>query len=167
MATGQDSLDAPFTLQPDQHVLDATITFTDRLAQVSGSLRRCCRRRVVPDYTVVLFPAEPSLWVPQSRRIQGVRPAADGAYVIRNLPSGNYLLAAVDDVEPGEWFDPAFLQRLVPAAVRITIADSEQKVQDVGSAAASSAREHRANQNEVYSRLLQQPTTFAVRNPQF
>ena len=89
------------------------------------------RGRPSPDYTVVLFPAEPSLWVPQSRRIQGVRPAADGAYVIRNLPAGNYLVAAVDDVEPGEWFDPAFLQRLVPAAVRITIADSEQKVQDV------------------------------------
>jgi hypothetical protein len=130
MATGQDSLDAPFTLQPDQHVLDATITFTDRLAQVSGSLRGAISG-VVPDYTMVLFPVEPSLWAPQSRRIQGVRPAADGAYVIRNLPSGSYFLAAVDDVEPGEWFDPAFLQRLVPTAVRMTIADGEQKVQDV------------------------------------
>jgi uncharacterized protein (DUF2141 family) len=130
MATGQDSLDAPFTMQPDQHVLDATITFTDRLAQVSGRVRDD-GGSAAPDRTVVLFPVELSLWAPQSRRIQGVRPAADGAYVIRNLPAGNYLLAAVDDVEPGEWFDPAFLQRLVPAAVRITIADSEPKVQDV------------------------------------
>jgi uncharacterized protein (DUF2141 family) len=130
MVAGQDSLDAPFTLPPNQHVLDATITFTERLAQVTGTLRHAAGGAAA-DYTVVVFPAEPSLWVPQSRRIQGVRPAADGTYLMRNLPAGNYLLAAVDDVEPGEWFDPAFLQRLGPAAVRITIADSEQKVQDV------------------------------------
>ena len=131
MAGGQDSLDAAFTLLPNQHVLDATITFTDRLAQVSGTMRdgpAGGASRTTPSW---LFPAEPSLWVPQSRRIQGVRPAADGAYLVRNLPSGNYLIAAVTDVEPGEWFDPAFLQRLVPAAVRITIADGEQKMQDV------------------------------------
>jgi uncharacterized protein (DUF2141 family) len=130
MAGGQDSLDAPFTLQPNQHVLDATITFTDRLAQVSGSLRGA-DGTTVPDYTVVVFPAEPSLWIPQSRRLQGVRPAADATYLVRNLPAGDYLIATVNDVEPGEWFDPAFLQRLVPAALRITIAEGEQKVQDV------------------------------------
>jgi uncharacterized protein (DUF2141 family) len=130
MTNGEDSLDAPFTLPPNQHVLDATITFTERLAQVTGTLRNTAGAAAA-DCTVVLFPEEPSLWVPTSRRIQGVRPAADGTYLMRNLPAGNYLLAAVDDVEPGEWFDPAFLQRLGPAAVRITIADSEQKVQDV------------------------------------
>lgn len=130
MASGQDSLDAPFTLAPNQHVLDATITFTDRLAQVSGMIRDAAGRAAT-DYTVVLFPADPSLWVPQARRIQGVRPAADGAYLVRNLPAGDYLVAAVDDVEPGEWFDPAFLQRLVRAGVRVPIADGEQKVHDV------------------------------------
>ena len=127
---GQDSLDAPFTLQPNQHVLDATIIFTDRLAQVSGTLRDAAGVAAA-DHTVVLFPAETSLWVPQSRRIQGVRPAADGGYLVRNLPAGTYLVAAVDDVEPGEWFDPSFLQRLAPAALRSTIADGEHKEQDV------------------------------------
>jgi hypothetical protein len=79
----------------------------------------------------VIFPADQELWAPQSRRIQAVRPGADGAYLIRNLPAGNYLLAAVDDVEPGEWFDPAFLQRLAPSAIRLAIADGEQKAQDI------------------------------------
>jgi hypothetical protein len=74
---------------------------------------------------------EPALWVAPSRRIQGVRPSADGAYVIHNLPAGSYLVAAVDDVEPGEWFDPAFLQRLVPVAMKVAIADGEQKVQAI------------------------------------
>ena len=130
MASGQDSLDAPFTLSPNQHVLDAAITFTERLAQISGTLRNAAGSAAA-DSTVVVFPVEQALWTPQSRRIQGVRPAVDGAYLIRNLPAGNYLLAAVDDVEPGEWFDPAFLQRLAPSAIRLTIADGEQKTQDL------------------------------------
>lgn len=130
IASGQDSLDAPFTLQPNQHVLDAAITFTDRLAQISGTLRDA-GGGAAPDYTIVVFPADQAQWSPQSRRLQGVRPAADGAYLIRNLPAGTYLLAAVDDVEPGEWFDPAFLQRLAPSAIRFTIADGEQKTQDL------------------------------------
>jgi hypothetical protein len=37
----------------------------------------------------------------------------------------------VDDVEPGEWFDPAFLQRLAPGAAKVTIANGEWKVQDI------------------------------------
>jgi hypothetical protein len=130
VAGGQDALDSPFTLQPNEHVLDATITFTDRLAQITGALRDSSGG-VVPDYTIVLFPEDPRLWSPQSRRIQGVRPSADGAYAIRNLPAGAYLIAPVDDVEPGEWFDPAFLQRLAPGAAKVTIANGEWKVQDI------------------------------------
>jgi uncharacterized protein (DUF2141 family) len=130
MAGGQDSLDAPFTLQPNQHVLDATITFTDRLAQISGTLRSR-GGSAAADYTVVLFPAEQSRWAPQSRRIQGVRPSADGVFTFRNLPAGEYMVTAVDDVEPGEWFDPAFLQRIAPAGTRVVVSDGEQKVQDL------------------------------------
>ncbi len=130
VAAGQDSLDSPFMLQPNQHVLDATITFTDRLARVTGTVRDASGG-VGTDYTVVVFPEDPRLWTPQTRRIQGVPPSADGAYAIRNLPAGTYLIAPVDDVEPGEWFDPAFLQRLAPAAIRVTIADGEWKVQDL------------------------------------
>lgn len=37
----------------------------------------------------------------------------------------------MDDVEPGEWFDPAFLQRLVPSATKVAIAEGENKVRDI------------------------------------
>ena len=130
IAGGQDSLDAPFTLQPNQHVMDATITFTDRLAQIAGTLQNAAAHAAA-DYTVVLFPVDQSRWTAQSRRIQGVRPSADGAFTFRNLPAGDYLLTAVDDVEPGEWFDPAFLQRIAPAGTRVVVSEGEQKVQDL------------------------------------
>lgn len=95
--------------------------------------------------------------------LQGVRPAADGAYLVRNLPAGNYLLAPVDDVEPGEWFDPGFLQRLVPVAVRITIEDGEQKAQDVRIGGWFFARKP----NRAYIRLLPQADDVRGTDPQF
>lgn len=129
-ASGQDALDLPFTVQPNQHVIDATITFTDRLGELTGTVTDSAGTPA-PDYTVVIFPVDPSLWAPQSRRIQAVRPGADGAYLIANLPAGAYLLAAIDDVEPGEWNDRAFLQRLSPAAAPLAISDREQSVRNL------------------------------------
>src|SRR4029450_7830549 len=47
------------------------------------------------------------------------------------MSAGDYLVGVVDDVENGEWFDPAFLQRLAPAAIHLTLADGERKTQNI------------------------------------
>jgi protocatechuate 3,4-dioxygenase beta subunit len=122
-ANGGDALDAPLTITPRQHVLDTLVTFTDHLAQISGVLR--APASAAGDATIVLFPEDQSAWLPQSRRIQATRAAADGAYAFRNVPVGRYFVAVAEDAEPGEWFDPAFLQRLLPAAVHVAVAASE------------------------------------------
>jgi hypothetical protein len=129
-ANGTDALDQTFAVQPNEHVMDAAIVIADRLGQLSGLLQNAAGG-AVSDYTVVIFPASRSLWTPQSRRLQGTRPSADGVYTIRNLPAGDYLIAAAGDVEPGEWFDPAFLQRLATSAIRVAIADGEHKTKDL------------------------------------
>ena len=59
------------------------------------------------------------------------RVASDASFSFRNVAPGDYLLAPVDDVEPGEWFDPSFLQRLSESAVHVTIGEAEKKVQDI------------------------------------
>jgi hypothetical protein len=38
---------------------------------------------------------------------------------------------AVTDVDTGEWYDPEFLGQLVGAALPISLAEGEQKVQDL------------------------------------
>ena len=106
------------------------MNFTDRQAQLDGKVQNASGAPV-PDVFVILFAADPDGWYAQSRRIRSLRPSTDGTYSFKSLPSGDYLVAAVDDVEPGEWFDPAFLQRLLPAATKITIAEGEKKVQNV------------------------------------
>jgi hypothetical protein len=60
-----------------------------------------------------------------------VRPSAEGAFRFGNLPPGDYRLAAVDDIEPGQWDDPAILQQLLSMSIPLSIADGERKLQNV------------------------------------
>ena len=50
---------------------------------------------------------------------------------MRNLPPGDYFIVAVDDVEQGEWFDPAFLEKVRPDATRVSVSEGEKKKQDL------------------------------------
>lgn len=51
--------------------------------------------------------------------------------IVQNGTASTDFLGAVDDVEPGEWFDPSFLQRLAPAAIKISIDEGDKKTQDL------------------------------------
>ncbi len=125
---GQDTLDRPIDIQAP--LTDLVVTFTDRPAQLDGKVQNAAGAPATDGF-VILFPANRTAWYPQSRRIQAVRPATDGGYSIKNLVPGEYFLAAIDDVEPNEWFDPAFLERATTAAIKITVAEGEKKVQDI------------------------------------
>jgi len=47
------------------------------------------------------------------------------------LPAGEYYVTALADVEEYEWYDPAFLERVVPSSAKTTIAEDEKKAVDV------------------------------------
>ena len=72
-----------------------------------------------------------SALVSPTRRVAMARPGNDGKFTVRDLPPGDYLIAAVDDLEPGEWMDPAFLAQLVTASINVSIADGETRTQDI------------------------------------
>ena len=84
----------------------------------------------MPDYTVLAFPTDSSLWRPQSRQIMTARPDQTGKYRIRGLPPGDYYLATVDPAEQGEWFEPAYLDEHRAGAARVTLGDGDVKTQD-------------------------------------
>jgi uncharacterized protein (DUF2141 family) len=130
IAGGRETLDFPLELGPNMNITDAVLTFGDQSTQLTGQLQDA-QGAATADFTIIVFPTDPRFWVPQARRIQAVRPGTDGRYTIRNLPAGDYGLAAVTDVEPGEWFDPAFLQQLLGASMRLSLREGEQKTQDI------------------------------------
>lgn len=130
IAGGRDTLDTPVEIRPQQNLTDVVLTFRDDPSEITGRLQDASGNAAT-DYHIIVFPADRSHWVPNSRRIQAVRPSQDGKYTLRNLPAGEYLVVAMIDIEQGEWFDPAFLQRLAPAGMRIALAENEKKTQDL------------------------------------
>jgi protocatechuate 3,4-dioxygenase beta subunit len=128
MIEGQDSLDFPVEVK--SAVTGAMLTFVDRQSELSGTITND-QSQPVPDYTLILYPADQRYRTPQSRRIQTSRPATDGRFTFRNVPPGDYRLAPVLDPEPGVWFDPGFLQQLDNGAIRISIGEAEKKEQNL------------------------------------
>ncbi len=131
MVGGRDATDLPVDITSD--VSDVVVTLTDKLTELSGVLQTPAGTPAA-NYFIVVFPKDPAYWLNGSRRIVSLRPATDGKFVTSGtspLPPGDYLIAAVTDVTPGQWFDPAFLRALTPAAVSVTLAEGEKKRQDL------------------------------------
>lgn len=127
---GRDILDFPLEIGPYQNVAGAVVTFTDVTQSVSGALQDASGRPA-PDYTIVVFAADPAYWQPRARRVRTSRPGTDGRFAIEGLPAGSYRMAAVTDMSDEDAFDPAFLEQLVPASFSFTLAEGERKVQDM------------------------------------
>ncbi len=126
---GRDAFDGTLDVKPAEDQ-SGVVTLTTRLATLSGALQDSAGQPT-SSYTIVVFPADPKFWTPQSRRIRATRPATDGRYTVSDLPSGDYRLVAVTDVEPGQWFDPAYLRELSAVALPITLGEGERRAQDL------------------------------------
>ena len=80
---------------------------------------------------VIAFSTDQQYWRAQSRHIQAGRTDSAGTFRLRGLPPGDYFIVAVDGVEQGEWFDPAYLEQARTGAARITVREGEPKTQDL------------------------------------
>lgn len=125
---GRDLPDTTLDLssQPGELLL----TFTDQPSHLTGMLQDAAGRAAT-EFFVIAFSTDRGAWTPTSRRIQSVRPASDGAFSIKGLPEGEYFLAALTDVEPGEWLSAAFLDQIVAAGVRVKIAAGQTTTQSL------------------------------------
>jgi hypothetical protein len=109
---------------------EIVITLTDARSAITGTLQ-APDGTPVNDYTVLAFSADNKFWTPASRRTQVVRPNSSGVFAIRDLPEGDYLIVALNDVEAGQWRRADFLAELAPYGVRVSLADGEKKTQDL------------------------------------
>jgi hypothetical protein len=126
---GRETIDTPIDLGSGAALTGVALTFTDKLTEVNGTVKDD-RGTPFTEYTVLAFPADPSLWRPQARQIMTARPDQNGRFQIRGLPPGDYLLATVDPTEQGEWFESTFLELHRSEAVRISLGDGDIKTHD-------------------------------------
>lgn len=126
-AAGRELLDTPIALL--QSVDDAVATFTDRASELAGTVRDR-QGASVPDLWIVAYPVDRSGWFFNSRRIAAARSGRNGEWSVRNLPPGEYRVAATD-LEQNEWFDPAVLERLLPGATPLRITGPEKYTVDL------------------------------------
>ena len=119
MADGRDLLDEAVDVVPGGELKGVVLALSDVQTVLSGTMISAAGRPA-PDYAIAVFSTNPSHWQALARRTQMVRPATDGAYVVRGLPPGDYYMSAVTTINPTQLTTPEFFRQLVPASIRIS-----------------------------------------------
>jgi hypothetical protein len=131
MLNGEDITDRPTEFKGTEDVTGLQILVTDKVSEVNGKVTNA-KGEPTRDYTVVIFPEDPSKWGYPSRFIRSGRADQDGLYKIRGLPADEpYLAIAVDYLEEGEGGDPDFLEQIKDRATRVSIGEGEVKALDL------------------------------------
>ena len=126
---GRDMADLPLPVAHGAVLSGVRVVLTRRPAIVRGTLRD--ERRNPADGTVVVFAEDSAKWREGSRMVRTGRADRAGSFSLKGLPAGDYFVAAVAQIQEGQWHDPEFLEGLRPRARRITIADAESKQIDL------------------------------------
>jgi Carboxypeptidase regulatory-like domain len=126
---GRDLLESSLEVVGGQDVSGIVVTFTDRVTEISGRLLDAAGQPA-PDFAVLVFTTDRSLWGQPSRRIRLVRPGRDGRFSVTGLPPGEYFLAALTDAT-ADIADPSLLDQIAALSYRFTLAEGEKKTQDL------------------------------------
>jgi protocatechuate 3,4-dioxygenase beta subunit len=134
VADGRDITDLPLDII-DTAPKEIVVTYGDRFQELSGRLITASGAPV-SDFTVIAFPTSKAYWIATSRRIVTARPGTNGEFVLSGpglatLPAGDYLIAAITDIDRNEQYDPAFLATLVTSAVPVTLKPGAKTVQNL------------------------------------
>jgi hypothetical protein len=126
---GRDLRDAPLTFAQGS-IAGVTITVSDQPTVATGTLS-INTGAAASDYYIVVFPADRALWHPSSPRVKVARPGVDGVFTIRDLPAGEYRIAALTDVEDHEARSAAFLEQLLEQSLALVIKSGTTTRQDI------------------------------------
>ena len=122
---GRNLADDPIDVRHGETSTGVRVVLTNQPTRLGGVILD--EKKQPADGTVVVFPEETSRWREDSRTVRAVRPDQRGEFSIKGLPAGKYLIAAVDYVQDGQWYDPEFLEQLRPRAQRLSLAEAESR----------------------------------------
>jgi len=124
MLNGVDITDTPYDAKPSTNVTGLEVTLSDRQTMFSGAVVNF-QGEVVKNFLVVIFPATVREDVVPTRFTRIARPNPQGRFDVRGLPPGDYVAAAVEFLEQGSEWNPAFQQQIKPRGKLIRLTDGE------------------------------------------
>jgi hypothetical protein len=127
---GRDLLNAPFEVHPREDFSGAVVTYSDRHTALDGQLTNAAGQPV-SQFRVLVFSSNHDRWAPTvlPRWMASVRAGVDGSFRIVGLPPGEYYVCALVEAAQPPTADEAFLTSLVPASIKIVLADGETHTQ--------------------------------------
>jgi hypothetical protein len=126
---GRDVTDTPVDFRKGD-VDDVEVVLTSRVSGVSGRVVDG-DGQAVTEYSLVLFSTDERKWTDRSRFVHNARPTQAGAFEVREVPPGDYYVAALPYVQGSEWTDPEFLGALAGRAARVSVTEGQSAVVDV------------------------------------
>jgi hypothetical protein len=125
MRGDRDLLDESLALGGGDEFSDLKIVLTDHFAQFAG-VTTAADGRPSPACEIALFPDVAELRF-GSRRMRLLRADSNGRFTARDLLAGTYLAVAAADIDAAIWQTTDYLNRLRPAATRLTLAGGENR----------------------------------------
>ena len=119
-----DVTDTPIDFASLDDVSGIEIVLTDKQTTLSGIVRGS-RSGPVKDYVVAIFPDNLKEGVLPARFTRIIRPDQEGRYQTRGLPAGDYFAIAVQSLEQGGEWDPAFRKQVEPTAKRFRLTEGQ------------------------------------------
>jgi hypothetical protein len=132
---GRDVTDRAFDISAGG-ASDLTVTFTSVVSELSGTVTTPAGAPET-DYFVIAMPADREYWMAGSRRIVSTRPDANGRYVFRGLPAGDYRIAVTTDLVARDLQEMSTLEPLAAQSLPVTIGTGEQKVLNIKTSGSS------------------------------
>jgi hypothetical protein len=130
---GRDYATRPFDFSSSASITDVIVTVTNAVPTLSGAVR-ASSPEVADAALVVIFPVDPAAWPDTGfwpAHLKAATVSSTRTFEIATLPAGDYLVAAISRSRAEDWRDPTFLQKLAPAASRVSLAWGERRSVDL------------------------------------
>ena len=127
---GVDITDVPLIAGERRTVSDVRVTLTDKISQVNGYVTDA-RGQNLPNYVVVIQPADQKEPAVAARIVKAARPDTNGRFLVRGLRPGRYLATAIESMEQNRQFSPEFQKELRRGAREFTVREGETLALDL------------------------------------
>jgi hypothetical protein len=121
-----DVTDTAVEFKSGEDVSSVEFLLTQQASALTGTVRDA-KGQPQNDYVIVAFASDSRKWGTYTRFVRTARPDQSGSFKLTGLPPEDYLVVALEYLEPGEEGDPELLERLRARATQVSIAEGGSK----------------------------------------